>query len=56
LKNTLSIGIANYPGHGTTPDALIRSADQAMYQAKSAGRNKVVTFAEPDMAPLQMDA
>lgn len=56
LKNTLSIGIANYPGHGTTPDALIRSADQAMYQAKSAGRNKVVTFAEPDMSPVQMDA
>ena len=56
LKNTLSIGIANYPGHGTTPDALIRSADQAMYQAKSAGRNKVVTFAEPDVASGQGDA
>lgn len=56
LKNTLSIGIANYPGHGTTPDALIRSADQAMYQAKSAGRNKVVTFAEPEAASVQTDA
>lgn len=53
LKNTLSIGIANYPGHGTTPDALIRSADQAMYQAKSAGRNKVMTFAEPDATSVQ---
>lgn len=30
-----SIGIATYPQHGTTPEALIRSADQAMYQAKT---------------------
>lgn len=30
-----SIGAAAYPIHGDTPDALLRGADQAMYQAKT---------------------
>ena len=37
LQATLSIGIAVYPEHGPSPDALIRSADLALYQAKDAG-------------------
>jgi len=35
----VSIGIASYPRHATNPEALVRSADQAMYSAKDAGRN-----------------
>jgi len=41
LQATLSIGIATYPGHGTTAQALIRGADEALYRAKNEGRNRV---------------
>ncbi len=39
---TVSIGTAEYPAHGDTPEELIASADAAMYEAKSAGRDRVV--------------
>ena len=32
-----SIGIAIFPRHGDTPEALIKSADSAMYRAKRSG-------------------
>ena len=38
---TLSIGIANYPGHATTEE-LLHAADQALYRAKSEGRDRVI--------------
>ena len=47
---TVSIGLAEYPDGGETPEELIASADAAMYKAKSAGRNQVVvagTAAQP---------
>jgi diguanylate cyclase (GGDEF)-like protein len=43
LNATLSAGVAVYPMHGTTSEEIIRKADQAMYAAKSAGRNQVMT-------------
>ncbi|MGN6703361.1 MAG: putative bifunctional diguanylate cyclase/phosphodiesterase, partial [Burkholderiaceae bacterium] len=39
-----SIGITFYPEDATEPDDLVRNADQAMYTAKNAGRNRVFTF------------
>jgi diguanylate cyclase (GGDEF)-like protein len=39
---TVSIGAAIYPDDGVTADALFRSADERLYAAKGAGRNRVV--------------
>ena len=36
---TASIGVAVFPEHGTTASRLLRSADDALYVAKEAGRN-----------------
>jgi diguanylate cyclase (GGDEF)-like protein len=38
---TLSIGIATSPEHGSTSEELLRSADLALYVAKSTGRNRI---------------
>jgi diguanylate cyclase (GGDEF)-like protein len=38
---TASFGIAVYPKDGTAPADLLRSADQALYRAKQAGRDRV---------------
>ena len=39
-----SIGIALYPQHGDTVEALTQCADMAMYAAKRAGKNQVKVF------------
>lgn len=41
LGATISLGIACFPEHGQTAEALLMCADQAMYRAKAAGRNRV---------------
>jgi diguanylate cyclase (GGDEF)-like protein len=46
-----SIGIAIAPGDGTDPDVLLKSADIALYRAKSDGRNRYRYF-EPEMDAL----
>ena len=40
VRLSASIGIAFYPDHGDDMDALIRSADRAMYAAKNSGGNR----------------
>lgn len=39
-----SIGISVYPDHGTTPDALIKNADTAMYKSKEITGNSYHLF------------
>lgn len=40
-----SIGISVFPDDGTTPEALLKAADTAMYAAKHAGKNQYRFFA-----------
>ena len=39
-----SIGIAMFGEHGNSNEVLLKNADEAMYQAKKAGRNLVIMF------------
>jgi diguanylate cyclase (GGDEF)-like protein len=39
LTVTTSAGVALYPEHGLDTDALMKSADMSLYEAKNAGKN-----------------
>lgn len=41
-EHTASIGMAEYPVHGENLEAVLRAADEALYEVKAAGRNHVV--------------
>lgn len=45
LPVTLSMGVAIFPHDGATPEAIVKAADKALYAAKAAGRDRVVTSA-----------
>jgi diguanylate cyclase (GGDEF)-like protein/PAS domain S-box-containing protein len=44
LQVSASMGVTVYPGDGGDADQLLRHADQAMYLAKQAGRNRYHIF------------
>jgi diguanylate cyclase (GGDEF)-like protein len=54
-KLTVSIGVAEYPDGGGTPEELIATADAAMYQAKSGGRNQIVVASEVQERPVEKE-
>ena len=45
LTCTISIGVATTTGEGDSPDKLLKRADAALYEAKAAGRNRVIARA-----------
>jgi diguanylate cyclase (GGDEF)-like protein/PAS domain S-box-containing protein len=45
---TMSIGVACFPNHGEDVDQVLNRADEALYQAKAAGRNCVVVYSPSD--------
>jgi diguanylate cyclase (GGDEF)-like protein len=53
----VSAGIATYPFDGASPSSLLRAADQALYAAKNAGKDRIASFADvarPDpLAPAR---
>jgi diguanylate cyclase (GGDEF)-like protein len=49
IRITTSIGIATTPVHADSVEGVIHCADEALYQAKLSGRNRVVVFG--DTAP-----
>jgi diguanylate cyclase (GGDEF)-like protein/PAS domain S-box-containing protein len=44
LTMTISMGIASYPANGMDRESVLRSADRAMYAAKQAGRDHIMTY------------
>lgn len=46
LGITCSIGVATWPVHGETREAVLDAADKAMYRAKSNGRNRICSASD----------
>jgi diguanylate cyclase (GGDEF)-like protein len=45
-KITASFGVALAPDHAGDPESLLRASDRALYDAKAAGRDRVVVCTE----------
>ena len=45
IEVTVSIGISSLVSAEDTPDTLLKRADEALYEAKRAGRNRVAAAA-----------
>ncbi len=52
IRVTVSLGVSAYPGRNiSSPEALIRTADEALYRSKREGRNKISLYQPPPSAP-----
>ncbi len=59
IRVTVSIGCVSHQEQGMSPEDFIKSADEALYEAKQTGRNRVVSEGdrpEPDYANWHTDA
>ena len=56
---SISGGVATYPNDSLEAEALVNKADEALYEAKGAGRNRVGAYGGPELAlegePLLFD-
>ncbi|MBI3462610.1 MAG: response regulator [Planctomycetes bacterium] len=46
LRVTMTLGVASYPADAADAECLLQRADEALYAAKQAGRNRVSLFNE----------
>ena len=46
LSVTISIGVGHFPTHGETPAQILDAADRALYRAKRAGRDRVISASQ----------
>ncbi|HCK67021.1 MAG TPA: hypothetical protein DHW49_12220 [Anaerolineae bacterium] len=44
IKSTFSAGVATFPNHSASSEAVLSLADQALYQSKANGRNRVTMY------------
>jgi len=52
---TLSIGVATFPDDADCHEALLETADRAMYEAKREGRNRVVAASAAANGPAEVE-
>ncbi|WP_417344509.1 EAL domain-containing protein [Ferrimonas sp.] len=55
LRLSSSIGVAQYPRHGTESVTLLRNADAAMFHAKNSGRNGFTFYNESMLKEFQKE-
>ena len=47
----ISVGVSTYPFDGATPTALLRAGDQALYAAKTSGKDRIASFRDLAVGP-----
>ncbi len=55
VVTTASIGVARYPRDGATPEAVLASADAAMYRSKEMGRDTLCVYDGPGNMKISRD-